>query len=483
MPQTVIVGGGIIGLSVARKLLQQGYSVKVVDANHSAVASTAAAGLLSLHHMDSSVKPELLDLMLESRNQWQEFARQIQGESGIEVGYNSKGILWVWNSEDDYRALAHVFQGERKPLSSQQVAQLEPTLAPVLGGSITEEAAVNPVAVVKALRKIVVKLGGELVQDEITKAHFSQNGTVEFLEGKAQGLDSKSGGKPESKSGGNLGNNFASESEGKFRSNSGGKSGGKSGSKPTYNGERFIFTGGAWLGKLLDLPIRPVKGQMLGFDYSSTSEQPTDALDALKSHPELPLSRPVWHRGYYLVPHHHRQMVLFGATAEEKGFDNTNTAEPINQMLTEALELMPCLRDAPLVCWSGLRPASFDGLPLIGEYGENSLVAGGHHRDGILLAPVTAQIIGELVASKSQTTSSKYTANCFSPKRFAPSPSPHLSPHSSPNGKNPSKRVSSKIAGNKFPKSYSAKSYAAKGYSTKGSDGNNHPQRQTTAVG
>src|SRR5205823_6194150 len=137
---------------------------------------------------------------------------------------------------------------------------------------------------------------------------------------------------------------------------------------------------------LVDVPVRPLKGQMLAL-----RDAPTPA-----SAGATPLRHVVFTPDVYLVPRDGR--LLVGATVEERGFDTTVTAAGVRALLDGALRAVPALGEAPLDdAWAGVRPATPDGAPVLGRLTERVVVAAGHGRNGILLTPITADLIADLV--------------------------------------------------------------------------------------
>lgn len=354
MPRRVaVVGGGIIGLEIARSRLKAGDAVTVIDSAAPGAASAASAGMLTIHHMDPWLDEELLGLMRRSRDLWRQLAKEL-----TDIDYRDHGILSLALDDDDIAALRHCFQGERRYLAAEQVAELEPTLAAAVGGTITEEATVDVPLTLTALGRAIGGFGGELVTDSVTELKFGGDKITAAI-----------------------------------------------GKRGQYRADEFVFATGAWqppgLNKLAKhsappLPLHPIKGQMLCFRPPPGGEP-------------MPLKHSLWVKGYYLVVRADR--LLFGASVEERGFDHGNTAEHVAEMLRIALETLPNLRHWRFSCWGGLRPTSIDGLPIIGRVAANGTVAVGHYRNGILLAPATAELVSNILDGGEEVAA-------FSPKRF-----------------------------------------------------------------
>jgi glycine/D-amino acid oxidase-like deaminating enzyme len=173
-------------------------------------------------------------------------------------------------------------------------------------------------------------------------------------------------------------------------------------SKTSYKAAAVVNCAGAWAGQIgpLALPSRPVKGQMVCFAMPQR-----DTLRHVVRSPEI-----------YLIPRSDGRL-LAGATVEEAGFDKRTVPDTIQHLRRAAIAILPALEQARVLeDWAGLRPGTPDSLPILGETSIPSyFVATGHFRDGILLAPVTAQIVAQVVAG--QNTGFDLTP--FSAGRFA----------------------------------------------------------------
>jgi len=174
-----------------------------------------------------------------------------------------------------------------------------------------------------------------------------------------------------------------------------------------YEADAVLVAAGAWSGLLEDIPVGPVKGEMI----------------ALAPPPGAVLPAPVvWGEGVYCVPRPHlgeNGRLLVGATVQEKGFDTATTQEARDQLWDKAKRLMPSLKDWILADhWAGLRPKSPDGLPLLGPtLTDGVFVAGGQYRNGILFAPAIAQEMADIILGKGAVIPD------FDPRRFSRSSS------------------------------------------------------------
>ena len=155
-----------------------------------------------------------------------------------------------------------------------------------------------------------------------------------------------------------------------------------------FRADHYLLTAGAWVNQLLPLPVRPRKGQML-------SLRVPDCVN------ELPLTRVLFGEDIYIVPRRNRSIII-GATSEDVGFTAYNTPVGIQSLLQSAIRLYPQLENYPLQeLWWGFRPATSDELPILGaSHCPNLTLATGHYRNGILLAPVTAILIADLICEQ-----------------------------------------------------------------------------------
>ena len=369
----VVVGGGVIGLAVAWRAAQRGLSVAVVDPNPGSGASSVAAGMLApvteLHYTERA----LLDFTLAAAAAYPDFVEDLETETGHDVGYTRCGTVSVGWMGSDLNALRELVEFQRgsgldvETLTATELRRLEPMLAPGLpGGALVRgDHQVDPSRLVAALLCAVEATGVEFITEAITGiAHANESVT---------------------------GVRLADGSE--------------------VAGGCTVLACGAW-SALIELPagralpVRPVKGQTLH----------------LHGEPGL-LSHVV--RGevrgapVYLVPRADGRLVI-GASSEEAGFDVRPRAGVVHDLLRDAQALLPAIAEMELVeVRTGLRPGTPDNAPLLGPCGTAGLVvATGHFRNGVLLAPVTADGVVELLTSG--TTPSSWAP--FDPMRFAREP-------------------------------------------------------------
>ena len=365
----VVVGGGVIGLAIAWRAAGAGMTVTVVDENPGRGASWAAAGMLApVTEVHYGERP-LLGLNLAAADRWPAFAIELEEASGHPVGYRPGGTLAVARDADDNAALEDLYQFQLRcglrveRLRSRECRQLEPGLAPSIRGGVLAagDHQVDNRALVEALLVACRRAGVRLLQGrvaELTVAGDRVKGVV------LAGGEGTAGGGPARPG---------------------------DGSRPALAAGTVVLAAGCWSGGLGGVaaeavaPVRPVKGQLL----------------YLRGPADQPLcSRNVRGLEVYVVPRGDGRVVV-GATVEEQGFDTRVTAGAVHDLLRAALELLPDVAELELLeTVVGLRPGSPDNAPMLGPAGpEGLVVATGHYRNGILLTPVTADAIAELLAS------------------------------------------------------------------------------------
>ncbi len=344
--ETVIIGGGVIGLAIAIELKLRGANVTVLCRDFQAAASHAAAGMLA---PDAENIPDqaMRSLCWRSRALYADWTRKLEELTGLNTGYRPCGIL-APVFEDSRGAEEQGSRGESLSSPSspaywfnkEAIHQYQPGLAAeVVGGWwYPEDAQVDNKALAHGLWTAAESIGIEL-KDGITVEAFLQQ------QGKVVGVQTNAG---------------------------------------TIRAEHYVLASGAWSNELLPLPVRPRKGQMLSVQIPEFG-------------PELPLKRVLFGQDIYIVPR--RDRLVIGATSEDVGFTPNNTPEGIQKLLQAAIRLYPQLKHYPIQeFWWGFRPATPDELPILGtSHCQNLTLATGHYRNGILLAPITAALIADLI--------------------------------------------------------------------------------------
>jgi glycine oxidase len=346
----IVVGGGIIGLSLARELRKYGTEVLVVERGEPGrEASHAAGGMLA--NCGDETPAALQPLAQASAEMYPEFAHELEDESGVNVDLRSDGTLLFPAPEHPVEKITGA-----SPLP-RPLADLEPGLnASDRTAVFLRERSVCPRALTQAVLKAAKHRGVDV-------ASGSTVISVDVSGGRALGVTTD---------------------------------------KSAYHAGTVVNCAGAWAGQIrpLDLPSRPVKGQMVCFVMPRR-----DVLRHVVRSPEI-----------YLIPRSDGRL-LAGATVEEAGFDKRTVPETIQRMRRAAIIMLPALEQARVLeDWAGLRPGTPDSLPILGETGiPGYFVATGHFRDGILLAPVTAQIMGRVATGRD----ADFDLAPFSLERFA----------------------------------------------------------------
>lgn len=366
-----VAGGGVIGLACAWRLAQRGASVTVFDPTPGTGASHAAAGMLApvteVHHGEES----LLALNLASARLWPEFAADLAKTADIDIGYRTDGTLAVAFDDDDLRSLEEL-RGFQESLGlpvsrvgAKDCRAREPSLSPRVRGGVLagSDHQVDSRLAVQALMAAAERAGATLVREPVTALSVADHTVT--------GVHTRGG---------------------------------------LHSCRTVVLAAGSWSAGIDGIPpaavpaVRPVKGQILRLRFDPAAAPLRGTVRGLAA------GRPV-----YMVPRAHGELVV-GATVEETGFDTTVTAGAVQDLLRAATDLVPAIGELELVeATAGLRPGTPDNAPLLGPTALNGLVlASGHHRNGVLLAPVTAEVITSVVT----TGTVPPVASVFDPRRF-----------------------------------------------------------------
>jgi len=364
----VVVGGGAIGCAIARELAARGLSVTLLERGEpGGEASWAAAGLLS-PQSDACEPGPFFDLCLESRTLYAAWSRALEDETGLGVGYRVTGILRCAYSE-----------AERESLLARSLWQRK-------AGLTADD---------RTARELSVSMPGLLSREVAGGVFFPEDGVVDSrrLTGALAASAARRGVR------------VLPGTEARRCLVERGVCRGVATATEVFPAAAVVDATGAWAAFdpawRAAAPVTPVRGQIV----------------ALR--PETPLPLVVEAEDVYLVPREDGQ-VLAGATSEREGFRKAVTADGVLSLTQAAIRLVPALSAARFeTAWSGLRPAAPDGWPILGEApGLAGLVfAAGHYRNGILLAPLTARLVGDLV-----TRTGHRDLSAFSPDRFASAP-------------------------------------------------------------
>jgi len=363
--EVIVVGGGVIGLAAAWRMAQRDLRVVVLERGEPGGGTSAvAAGMIAPIAEADPAEGPLLRLGIASAQKYPEFVAELQEVTGADAGYLRCGTLMVARDRDEAEALDHElrirqrFGLEVKHLRPSQARALEPALAPALTAALgfAEDHVIDPRRLCAALAEAVLRSGGELRSHAEVAAVEIEDGVL-LRDGER------------------------------------------------LRAPRIVVCAGVWSGSLAGIPaearvpIRPVKGQILRLHDPAGAGLLTRVL-------RMPTA--------YVVPRGDGRYVL-GATVEERGFDTTVTAGAVFELLRDASELLPGLSELVVDELSvGLRPGTADNAPVIGPGAVDGLFwATGHYRHGILLAPVTAELIASAVVDGSPVPEE------FSAARFA----------------------------------------------------------------
>jgi glycine oxidase len=365
--ELVIIGGGVIGLAVARALAQRGLrDVLIVErASLGTEASSAAAGMLA-PQAEADCDDDFFRLCCQSRDLYPAYAQNLNEETGIDIELETSGTLYLAFTEDDESELQKRYEWQAR--AGLEVEKLSAEAARLHESCISEglrSALRFPLDTQVENRRLISALA---TANEALGVRVLTGVSVDSLDIKRDRVT------------------------------------GVLTSAGFVACEKVVIAGGAWTSQLLNeaLPnprIEPVRGQMVSFEAT-----PQIARHVIYSA-----------RGY-VVPRRDGRL-LAGSTTEHAGFDKRVTAAGVQSIVTSALEISPSIAALPLTSsWAGLRPRAADGLPVLGPCAEIAGVfyAAGHYRNGILLTPIT----GELLASAILDEEIAPPLQIFSPDRF-----------------------------------------------------------------
>lgn len=366
--EVVIIGGGVIGLSIARALASRGVrDVLLIERGSlGGESSWAAAGMLA-PQAEANRAHEFFELTCRSRDLYPAFAESLFSETGIDVELDQAGTLYLAFTDEDVIELSRRYQWQNAAglpiakLTAAEVLDREPCISRNVRGALEFplDTQVENRKLLRALIAVNERLGVRLqTQTEVTGLTIAND--------RASAVLTTNG---------------------------------------TVSTNSVVIAAGAWSSAIAadktlpDLRIKPVRGQMLCFQ------------------PEAPLSRHIIYspRGY-LVPRRDGR-TLAGSTTEYAGFDKQVTAAGRQSILTAAGEISERILSLPLKdSWAGLRPRAGDTLPVLGPCAEigGLYYATGHYRNGILLAPITAQLIADAIVDNAFPSD----LEIFSPDRF-----------------------------------------------------------------
>lgn len=334
----IVIGAGIIGCAVARELASRGRPCIVIDDRPVAGGATQASAGMLAPHVEAHGGGPLLDLGLRSLALYPDWISAVRRESGDAIEFGIIGTLEVARSGERADELRRAAGADAGWLDPPDVARTYPHLSTTMGALATRRHGYVAAA----------QLAGSL-------ARAAERAGARFQAARALRVSADPAGL-------------------RVTTTSG-----------IFAAPHLVLAAGAWTNALDGIrtpPVRPVRGQLIRLEW-----------------PALPLPTIIWGPACYVVPRTDGS-VLVGATVEDVGFDERTTDEGIQGLLEAAADLLPILKGARLIeARAGLRPATPDDLPVIGpDPAVPGLVhATGHYRNGVLLAPITAALIGDMI--------------------------------------------------------------------------------------
>ena len=348
--EVVIIGGGVIGLSIARALALRGLrKVTLIEKGEFGREASWAAGGILAPQVEADAADDFFRLACASRDMYPEIAEALASETGIDVEVDTTGTMYVAFSEQEENEFRARFSWQRSEglevqwLSGAEARALEPFLSDQVRCALRfpRDYQVENRRLVEALVNSNRRLGVRLIDNCTVNK-------VRVVDDRIEGVETEKG---------------------------------------FVRASTVVIAAGAWssaLNPAHGLEVEPVRGQMLCF------------------RPEQQIARHVIYssRGY-LIPRRDGRLIA-GSTSEHVGFEKQVTQEGIETIKTMATEISPALASLSHIdCWAGLRPRAHDGLPVLGESPEarQLFYATGHYRNGILLAPITAELVADLILS------------------------------------------------------------------------------------
>jgi glycine oxidase len=363
MPDVIVIGGGVMGLAAARELRGRGHSVSILErATPGRAASWASAGIIGATTRDENDPG--YNLRRLSRELWPGFAAQLEAESGLDPEYRENGCLYLATDESERLWLQRVAARDSAAefLDERTLHDAEPAIGPRVSGALRVSGGnVDPRRLCRALEIAVRRAGVEVRTATIVDAVTSRSGRVTGVQ---------------------VGDEHVAA-------------------------DLVVLAAGAWSSQIagvdLCVPVHPQKGQIFALDQTRVSVR----------HVLLTAGDP------YLVPRCDGRLVV-GATREEAGWDASLTAGGIAWLLNRAMQVVPALSECSIAeMWTGFRPLSEDGIPLIGAADTQGLyLLTGHGPSGISPMPGTIALLMAIMHGDAPPISGEP----FNPRRFAAAP-------------------------------------------------------------
>jgi len=363
-PDVVIIGGGVIGLTIARALTLRGVKkVCLIERSNLGTEASYAAGGMLAPQAEADSRDDFFDLLCQSRDLYTSFACNLRDETGIDIELDKTGTLYLAFTEHDQLEIDQRYEWQRRAglavekLSAAEAQLFEPCVSPNVSGALR-----FPLDTQVENRKLLSALANSTAQLDVQIVCSVNVDSIQMEKRSITGVQTSSGFIPCS---------------------------------------TVVVAAGAWTTFLhSSIKIEPVRGQMI----------------CLTAKPQLTRHVIYSPRGY-LVPRQDGRL-LAGSTSEKSGFAKEVTVDGASTILKNTIEIAPSAALLPISdSWAGLRPRASDGLPVLGPCGEidGLIFATGHYRNGILLAPITGELISRTIVDS--VVPGELTP--FSPDRFA----------------------------------------------------------------
>ncbi len=357
----IIIGGGIIGLSIGRELYKKGIEITIIEKERIGRGASWVAGGMLAPQSEGLESGNMLDLCLDSRNMYKEYITEIEKDTGLLTGYWDSGIFCPAFSEEEKDLLLKNLENYKKIgltgewLERNQIEDKYLSLGDeVIGGVLyPDDGQVDNRLLMIALENYVRGIDINILENMPVRKIVEKNGKFSHVETE-NGI---------------------------------------------VEGDFCILSAGAWSSQIFDIPVFPIKGEMAAVDVEKKD-----------------IDRVFFSSRAYLIPRKDYTRLVIGATEEKVGFKKGNTVKGVMQLFKGLVDTFPHFKEKNIQeLWYGYRPATPDLEPILGESEiKNLYFATGHHRNGILLAPITTKLLSDLIVENKKD---KYL-DIFSCKRF-----------------------------------------------------------------
>ncbi len=357
----IIIGGGIIGLSIARELHKKSIDVTIIEKEKIGKGASWVAGGMLAPQAEGLEIGDMLNFCLDSRNMYKDYILEIEKDTGLQTGYWDSGIFCPAFSEEEKNQLLKNLENYKRIgltgewLDKKEVEKNYISLGEeILGGVLyPDDGQVDNRLLMIALENYIRNTNIGILEYMPVKKIVEQNGKFKYVETE-NGI---------------------------------------------VEGDFCILSAGAWSGLVYDIPVFPIKGEMAAVDVEKKD-----------------IDKVFFSSRAYLIPRKDYTRLVIGATEEKVGFKKGNTVKGVMQLFKGLVDTFPHFREKNIQeLWYGYRPATPDLEPILGKSEvENLFFATGHHRNGILLAPITSKLLVDLIVENKKDN----YLEIFSYKRF-----------------------------------------------------------------